>query len=485
MKMSLDLSRFGPQVEVYARIRENMSRVLHINLRNGPFSMIPDGDEIVILRARTPDERHLFLPCEVCGDHVECTLNANILAREGAVRCEVAIYSNEYQLLYSPEFRLNVLGAAAYDDDVVEASDDFSALTSAINAANELANMRFSVETLPAGSEAAVEEREGDEVRHLHFSLPRGETGERGEKGEKGERGEKGESGHGIFVKGTYPTLAALEGAVGSAAQGDMYNVGAQAPYELYMWDMTSVPASWICLGQLQGEKGAAGEPGNMHRNLLDNHYFAGAQISGGRQTGGFPINQRGNASYAQGFGLDRWFSYGIGVEVGNGYVTLRNMDGANNTIRQSIEHCTAATVQNLYFSYLNSAGECYGVKVIPDIYINVGNLEVRVDKSIGYYNMYLHVLGTQEDIVAVKLELGDKQTLARQENGVWVLNDPPPDYAQELVKCQRYFQLYSAADKRPAASVDCRPTMAQGMTMTQDTITIGSATYYYNSTEL
>ena len=36
-----------------------------------------------------------------------------------------------------------------------------------------------------------------------------------------------------------------------------------------------------------------------------------------------------------------------------------------------------------------------------------------------------------------MKLELGDTQTLARQENGVWVLNDPIPDYSEELVKCQ------------------------------------------------
>ena len=36
----------------------------------------------------------------------------------------------------------------------------------------------------------------------------------------------------------------------------------------------------------------------------------------------------------------------------------------------------------------------------------------------------------------AMKLELGSVQTLARQENGVWVLNDPPPDKGVELLKC-------------------------------------------------
>ena len=42
-----------------------------------------------------------------------------------------------------------------------------------------------------------------------------------------------------------------------------------------------------------------------------------------------------------------------------------------------------------------------------------------------------------EKTIIAVKLELGDKQTLARQdENGNWILNDPPPDKGLELLKC-------------------------------------------------
>lgn len=40
-------------------------------------------------------------------------------------------------------------------------------------------------------------------------------------------------------------------------------------------------------------------------------------------------------------------------------------------------------------------------------------------------------------DMMAVKLELGDKQTLAHKDaNGNWVLNDPPPNKALELLKC-------------------------------------------------
>lgn len=48
---------------------------------------------------------------------------------------------------------------------------------------------------------------------------------------------------------------------------------------------------------------------------------------------------------------------------------------------------------------------------------------------------------GTDYKFYAAKLELSTTQTLARQdENGNWVLNDPPPDKATELAKCQRYY---------------------------------------------
>jgi hypothetical protein len=43
--------------------------------------------------------------------------------------------------------------------------------------------------------------------------------------------------------------------------------------------------------------------------------------------------------------------------------------------------------------------------------------------------------------LVAAKLELGEEQTLARQEGASWTLLDPPPDPALELAKCQRYYQ--------------------------------------------
>lgn len=48
-------------------------------------------------------------------------------------------------------------------------------------------------------------------------------------------------------------------------------------------------------------------------------------------------------------------------------------------------------------------------------------------------------ITGNGQLLKMAKLELGNKQTLARKEDNNWVLNDPPPNIQQELLKCQRY----------------------------------------------
>ena len=90
--------------------------------------------------------------------------------------------------------------------------------------------------------------------------------------------------------------------------------------------------------------------------------------------------------------------------------------------------------------------------------------------------------LNSGETIFAAKLELSDRQTLAHQEGDKWVLNEVP-NYGEQLARCQRYYQLYSAAEQRPAKAVDCRPTMRADPS--QGTITIDGTTYYYNTANL
>ena len=93
---------------------------------------------------------------------------------------------------------------------------------------------------------------------------PKGDPGDTGPEGPMGPQGPKGDTGTGLDIKGTYESLEALQAGVQSPAQGDMYNVGAAAPYTIYMWDTTDTPG-WESQGQLQGAKGdpgPQGEPG-------------------------------------------------------------------------------------------------------------------------------------------------------------------------------------------------------------------------------
>ena len=90
---------------------------------------------------------------------------------------------------------------------------------------------------------------------------PEGPQGPRGPQGPQGVQGPKGDAGTGLNILGTYTSVEALQSAVTTPKQGDMYNVGETAPYNAYMWDTTN-GGEWLNQGQLQGAKGEQGPQG-------------------------------------------------------------------------------------------------------------------------------------------------------------------------------------------------------------------------------
>lgn len=90
---------------------------------------------------------------------------------------------------------------------------------------------------------------------------PEGPQGPRGPQGPQGVQGPKGDAGTGLDILGTYTSVEALQSAVTNPTQGDMYNVGETAPYNVYMWDTTN-GGEWLNQGQLQGAKGEQGPQG-------------------------------------------------------------------------------------------------------------------------------------------------------------------------------------------------------------------------------
>lgn len=178
-----------------------------------------------------------------------------------------------------------------------------------------------------------------------------------------------------------------------------------------------------------------------INQNLLDNP--------------GFSINQRGVTTGipSGAYGPDRWIVYNSQSEN----VTIQN--GAvlpvNGSVLQRLDAVTIAALtgravtasalieQNGSLSLISGTVASFSASGASQ-YFTSQNLSILLtDNSTRSIQFFANSACT---LKAVKLELGDTQTLAHQENGVWVLNEVP-NFQQELAKCQRY-QLMIKGDE-------------------------------------
>ena len=229
--------------------------------------------------------------------------------------------------------------------------------------------------------------------------------------------------------------------------------------------------------------------------NLLRNGTFADGCI----------VNQRGKTSYAgTGYGMDMWYTTGATLSVdvtAEGVKLYKNDASANPAWAQALETDVAVgqtvTVSMLYKGNGEGASlrvaQSGGIVTLSNVSDwtlaqktfalekwSVGTLQDRAIVAIQCFENMAVNQGLY--IKAIKLELGEQQTLAHQENGAWVLNELP-DYGGELLRCQRYYQVYTTAAARPAKALDCRPVMRTDPV--QSTVSVGGATLYANSAEL
>ena len=314
----------------------------------------------------------------------------------------------------------------------------------------------------------------------------------------------------GLKILGYYDSLTALAEAVTNPQIGDLYGVGPSGDMYAYVWDgekwakgqtlsaaagavssvfgragdVTAQAGDYTAaqVGAVDGATGHGSAVRISNRNLLDNGDFRN------------PVNQRGQTSYTGSrYGIDRWRvstnNSTAAVSVGDGWINFTS-DASGTYINFS---STVEKVQpgNYTLSFLVDDHT-----KAQQIYVQGGNSSNVFDSNL--LTMTFSVaetsaitVGIQKKaasstlkIYAAKLELGSVQTLAHQENGVWVLNDPPPNYAEELAKCQRYYQLYTSAAQRPTNGADCRPVMRIA-NPSQGTIAISGTTYYFNDANL
>lgn len=234
--------------------------------------------------------------------------------------------------------------------------------------------------------------------------------------------------------------------------------------------------------------------------NLLDSWYL----IGGGSQQGGgqFPINQREQTSYiGNGYGIDRWFSTNTHLTVtllADG-IQLASDGGGNAFLRQNVRNINATDSYTLSMLAQgvgsgrlrfdkNDPTEATGIEARFDSSDGTNPFLVTCTGVIGANNFAVPTIridsGKSIKVLAAKMELGGQQTLAHQDaGGNWVLNDPPPNFQQELAKCQRYFQVFRTQALRPTYGIDFRPPMATDEpalgSFVKDTVT-----YYTASSE-
>ncbi len=170
----------------------------------------------------------------------------------------------------------------------------------------------------------------------------------------------------------------------------------------------------------------------------------------------GHVVNQRGQTSYTENlqYSIDMWkinFGYGgtgCSISVGDDAVSL--IGGTQYIdLQQYIESYKALLGKTVCFSVL------YGNRTLESLLCNVpselpsslSTLATKADKVWirgGNNQLFVQmrgVAGATTPVIAAKLEEGDTQTLAYQdEDGAWqLLPQPESDYATQLARCQRY----------------------------------------------
>lgn len=169
--------------------------------------------------------------------------------------------------------------------------------------------------------------------------------------------------------------------------------------------------------------------------NMVYNSYFPNV------------INQKGENTYSGGkYGFDGFF-----VESGTMSIAPGGIRFSNGTFYQRCEKEFAEFLigKTVTLSILTVDGVLYtgtGVvnyddTVAPCALPNGTTAMLSFFSEVNNFQIFRLYIPNGNDVTlqAVKVELGDQQTLAHQENGKWVVNEIP-DPVLELTKCQRYY---------------------------------------------
>lgn len=238
----------GTKGEISVRQGDNLAHKLIFEI---PAQVLQAGSTSARLKILPSGAKAPYAyPCVISGGTASCTPTYEAWFWPGTAWVQLEIYSGDVVLWQTVRIPVNVQGSiddtgAATPEEgqalVLQLQEALSQAEEALSQADELLDFGVEAEALPSGSEPTVERIiDGTGKNTIAFGLPAGPIGP---------PGPQGKPGTGLRILGTYATLGDLRASVVEANQGDVYNVGTEAPYNTYMWEQ-SVP-DWINLGQL------------------------------------------------------------------------------------------------------------------------------------------------------------------------------------------------------------------------------------------
>lgn len=272
-----------------------------------------------------------------------------------------------------------------------------------------------------------------------------GPQGAQGVAGQRGAQGIQGNPGPNQVTGSTNTTLDGL-------LQGNGSKVSALASDAAPTSGSNNIVRSGVVYDSLQRK---------VNPQLLRNAYFVG----GGTGRGVFPVNTQGKSTYSEaGWSIDQWYIRGsLDVSLQSaGISVVAASQSAYFGLNQPVLNSAALIGKTVTLSVLISNWSFTEHSDYPKIGIYAANssgansssiLTKRIEgnglttitgvvpSSITDYSQLnfsaIYIASSASSptgsckIIAAKLEIGETQTLAHLENGVWVLNEIP-DYSIE-----------------------------------------------------
>ena len=372
---------------------DSNSRYIVASLWDGA-SAYDVGSASVMMRFAKPDGTGGMYDADEAGNAVSVDGNVvtipvatQVLTVAGDVFAQVDIYGSSNSKLASFAFKIDV-AASVYPDEQIISSDYYNILTATIaNAVTAAQNAAASATAAAQSADSAAASVDGA----VKYNAPQ--------------------------------TLTDAQ------KQQARDNINAPAPYTA--GENISISGSVIAT------KAFPCSP-----NILDNGNFQVWQRYPEGTYTGVP-----NMTYI----ADRWMFISSDGNIVNtitkaGDYGIKNVSGPSVRVVQRLENAARYNEKLLTLSVLKGNGELYSCTEVASDWTETTDI-------LNYFrernpDIEVNWLTTGDTLLAVKLELGTEQTLAHQENGVWVLNEIP-DYGEQLRRCQRYCFVWGYGAKK------------------------------------